>query len=73
MTATFFPANRGPSQCGQNVTPRLRYSSSPGMSRVRHRAPLAATTARARSTAPEARCTSCNPDSCDAGTSRTAT
>ena len=52
-TATRLPLNSGPSQCGQNVTPRLRCSSSPGTSSVRQRAPLAMTTVRERSTAPE--------------------
>src|SRR5699024_718305 len=41
MTAIGLPLKRGPSQCGQKVTPLLRYSSSPGTPMVRQRAPVA--------------------------------
>ena len=52
ITATRLPANSGPSQCGQYVTPLLRYSCSPGTFMFRQRAPVARITVRADSDAP---------------------
>ncbi|CEX17483.1 Uncharacterised protein [Streptococcus pneumoniae] len=40
ITATSFPVNNGPSQCGQYATPLFLNSASPGTPTLRQRAPV---------------------------------
>ena len=72
MTATRLPLKSGPSQCGQKVTPLLRYSSSPGTPIWRQRAPVDSTTERDRTVAPLSSSMVISPPGSSAGSSRLA-
>jgi len=73
ITAMSLPLNSGPSQCGQKVTPLLRYSCSPGTPIRRQWAPVAMITSWARSAASSPNRTVCRPPGSVAGISSVAT
>ena len=70
ITATLLPLNRGPSQCGQYVTPRVRYSFSPGTFIFLQRAPVAIIKLRVFKIAPDAVSIWCRSPSASPGIKR---